>query len=57
MKVLACDGIHEDGLSLFRAAGWEVVVSDPIKDAAKLAKALAGVDAVLVRYHRLAIER
>lgn len=49
MKVLACDGIHEDGLSLFRAAGWEVVVSDPIKDAAKLAKALAGVDAVLVR--------
>jgi D-3-phosphoglycerate dehydrogenase len=49
MKVLACDGIHEDGLSLFRAAGWEVVVSDPIKDPAKLAKALAGVDAVLVR--------
>lgn len=49
MKVLACDGIHEDGLSLFRAAGWEVAVSDPIKDAAKLAKALADVDAVLVR--------
>lgn len=49
MKVLACDGIHEDGLALFRAAGWEVVVSEPIKDAAKLAKALSGVDAVLVR--------
>ncbi|MFD0740524.1 phosphoglycerate dehydrogenase [Lysobacter koreensis] len=49
MKVLACDGIHDDGLALFRDAGWEVVVSDPIKDPAALAAALAGVDAVLVR--------
>jgi len=24
MKVLACDGIHEDGLALFRDAGWTV---------------------------------
>ena len=24
MKVLACDGIHEDGLGLFRDAGWTV---------------------------------
>lgn len=49
MKVLACDGIHEDGLALFREAGWDVVVSDPIKDAAALTQALKGVDAVLVR--------
>ncbi len=49
MKVLACDGIHEEGLDLFRAAGWDVVVSDPIKDPDVLAQALAGVDAVLVR--------
>src|SRR5687768_14195862 len=49
MKVLACDGIHEDGLALFRDAGWEVVVSEPIKDTAVLAQALVGVDAVLVR--------
>jgi D-3-phosphoglycerate dehydrogenase len=49
MKVLACDGIHEDGLALFRDAGWEVVESDPIKDPAELARRLADVDAVLVR--------
>lgn len=49
MKVLACDGIHEDGLTLFRNAGWEVVESDPIKDPAELARRLEGVDAVLVR--------
>lgn len=49
MKVLACDGIHEDGLALFRDAGWEVVVSDPIKEPAALAVALKGVDAILVR--------
>lgn len=49
MKVLACDGIHEDGLALFRDAGWEVVVSDPIKEPAALAAALKGVDAILVR--------
>jgi len=50
MKVLACDGIHEDGLALFRDAGWEVLVAaDPIKDPQVLALALADVDAVLVR--------
>jgi len=49
MKVLACDGIHEDGLALFRAAGWDVVVSEPVKDPDTLAASLAGVDAVLVR--------
>ncbi len=49
MKVLACDGIHDDGLALFREAGWDVAISDPIKDPAKLAKALKGVDALLVR--------
>ena len=49
MKVLACDGIHEDGLALFREAGWDVEVSDPIKDPAQLAHALDGVDALLVR--------
>ena len=49
MKVLACDGIHDDGLALFRDAGWEVEVSPPIKDGDALAQALAGVDAVLVR--------
>src|SRR5690606_15306377 len=50
MKVLACDGIHEDGLALFREAGWEVAVApEPIKDPARLAEALAGVDAALVR--------
>jgi D-3-phosphoglycerate dehydrogenase len=50
MKVLACDGIHEDGLALFRQAGWDVVVAaDPIKDPQVLSLALADVDAVLVR--------
>lgn len=49
MKVLACDGIHEDGLALFREAGWDVAVSPAIKDPDVLAKALADVDAVLVR--------
>ncbi|MEO6227043.1 MAG: phosphoglycerate dehydrogenase [Thermomonas sp.] len=49
MKVLACDGIHEDGLALFRDAGWDVAISDPIKDPDVLALALADVDAVLVR--------
>lgn len=50
MRVLACDGIHEDGLEMFRQAGWDVVVApEPIKDAAVLADALADVDAVLVR--------
>ena len=49
MKVLACDEIHEDGLALFRAAGWEVELSEPIKDTAELAQRLVGVDALLVR--------
>ena len=49
MKVLACDGIHEDGLALFRDAGWAVDISAPIKDPAALATALDGVDALLVR--------
>ena len=49
MKVLACDGIHPDGLDLFREAGWDVEVSEPIKDPAVLAKALGGVDVLLVR--------
>ena len=49
VKVLACDGIHEDGLALFREAGWDIVVSDPIKEPAALAAALKDVDAILVR--------
>ena len=49
MKVLACDGIHEDGLALFREAGWDVLVSPPIKDPEALKLALADADAVLVR--------
>lgn len=31
MKVLACDGIHDDGLALLRDAGWTVIESEPIK--------------------------
>ena len=46
MKMLACDGIHEDGLALFRDAGWIVEISDPIKDSAALSQALAGVNIV-----------
>lgn len=49
MKVLACDGIHDDGLALLRDAGWEVEVSDPIKDVDALAEALRDVDVLLVR--------
>ena len=50
MKVLACDGIHDDGLGLFRDAGWEVAVApEPVKDPARLAAMLADVDALLVR--------
>lgn len=49
MRVLACDGIHEDGLALFRQAGWTVEVSEPIKDPQVLAAKLEGFDAVLVR--------
>ena len=36
MKVLACDGIHEDGLALFRLAGWDVAVADPPYDRPEL---------------------
>jgi D-3-phosphoglycerate dehydrogenase len=49
MKVLACDGIHEDGLELFRLAGWDVAVAEPIKNPDDLAAAIADVDALLVR--------
>lgn len=49
MRVLACDGIHEEGLAAFRSAGWTVDTSDPIKDSAALAAALPGVDVLLVR--------
>lgn len=49
MRVLACDGIHEDGLAAFRQAGWDVIVSEPIKEPGDLAKALKGVDVLLVR--------
>jgi len=49
MRVLACDGIHDDGLALFRDAGWQVTVSEPIKSETDLAQALVGMDAVLVR--------
>ena len=49
MRILALDGIHADGLNLFRDAGFTVETSEPIKDAALLAEKLAGVDAVLVR--------
>ncbi|HXH01276.1 MAG TPA: phosphoglycerate dehydrogenase [Xanthomonadaceae bacterium] len=49
MKVLACDGIHDDGLNLFRDAGWDVQASEPIKDPGALARALVDVDALLVR--------
>ena len=45
MRVPACDGIHEDGLAMLREAGYEVAISDPIKDPA----ALANVDVLLVR--------
>lgn len=49
MKVLACDGIHADGLKMFADAGWQVQVSDPVKDQAQLAQALEDVDVILVR--------
>ena len=49
MRILALDGIHADGLTLFRDAGYSVETADPIKDAATLAAKLANVDAVLVR--------
>jgi phosphoglycerate dehydrogenase-like enzyme len=36
-------------LALFRDAGWDVAITDPIKDPDALASALADCDAVLVR--------
>ncbi|HJU84166.1 MAG TPA: phosphoglycerate dehydrogenase [Holophagaceae bacterium] len=49
MRILACDGIHEDGLSALKEAGWTVELSDPIKDPKALSKALKDVDVLLVR--------
>ena len=49
MRILALDGIHPDGLTLFRDEGWSVETGEPIKDPAVLAEKLKGVDAVLVR--------
>ena len=48
MRILALDGIHADGLTLFRNEGWFVETGEPIKDPARLPRA-EGVDAVLVR--------
>jgi D-3-phosphoglycerate dehydrogenase len=49
MRILALDGIHADGLNLFRNEGWFVETGEPIKDQAQLAAKLRGFDAVLVR--------
>jgi D-3-phosphoglycerate dehydrogenase len=49
MRILALDGIHADGLNLFRNEGWSVETGEPIKDPAALAAKLKGFDAVLVR--------
>ncbi len=49
MRILALDGIHADGLNLFKQAGFTVETADPIKDPAVLSARLAGVDALLVR--------
>ena len=49
MKILACDGIHADGLTLFKDAGFDVEVSDPIKDIAVLAEKLKDFDGIMVR--------
>lgn len=49
MRVLACDGIHEDGLTLLREAGWSVKTADAIKDPGTLSRALADVDILIVR--------
>ena len=32
MRILALDGIHADGLTLFRNEGWTVETAEPIKD-------------------------
>jgi D-3-phosphoglycerate dehydrogenase / 2-oxoglutarate reductase len=49
MRVLACDGIHADGLELFKEAGFDIEISDPIKDQAQLAEKLRNVDVLIVR--------
>src|SRR6478736_2663722 len=49
MRILALDGIHADGLTLFRNEGWTVETAEPIKDQQALAAKLKGFDAVLVR--------
>jgi phosphoglycerate dehydrogenase-like enzyme len=49
MKILACDGIHADGLNLFKEAGFTVETSDPIKDLAVLAEKLQQYDGIMVR--------
>ena len=49
MRILALDGIHPDGLSLFHDEGWLVETGEPIKDPKALAEKLKGFDAVLVR--------
>ncbi len=49
MRVLACDGIHEDGLNLFRDAGWSVKAVDAIKESDALARALNDTDVLIVR--------
>jgi D-3-phosphoglycerate dehydrogenase len=49
MRILALDGIHADGLTLFRNEGWAVETAEPIKDQQQLAAKLKGFDAVLVR--------
>jgi D-3-phosphoglycerate dehydrogenase len=49
MRILALDGIHADGLTLFRNEGWTVETGEPIKDPQVLANKLKGFDAVLVR--------
>jgi phosphoglycerate dehydrogenase-like enzyme len=49
MRILALDGIHADGLNLFRNEGWFVETGEPIKDPAALAAKLKAFDAVLVR--------
>ncbi len=40
MKVLACDGIHADGLAMLKDAGWQVQVSEPVKGQAQRLGAL-----------------
>ena len=49
MRILALDGIHPDGLTLFRDEGWSVETGEPIKDPKALAEKLKGFDAVVVR--------